>query len=213
MRDWKTIEGYVRHLSTEGYEELEQVWVESNAHREAHGEECAIYPLDPDEGRLMLVLVRSLRAKRVLEIGCGLGYSALWLARGLAPGGRVDTIENDPGHAALARKNLESTPGGRAVRLLEGDELAITRGLRGKYDFVFHDSGWERFDELYEPMLARLKIGGLLVVSSIFPTHLGTETDAIAGTYEVTQRLFSDKRLESAITQNAERLAVCVRIR
>ncbi len=68
-------------------------------------------------GKLLEVLVRSTRAKLVLEVSCGLGYSAIWLARGLPRGGMVETIEQDEAHAEVARKNFKRAGVKRRVRI------------------------------------------------------------------------------------------------
>src|SRR5437764_8883720 len=58
------------------------------------------------QGRLLEILARMLSARRILEIGTLGGYSTLWLARGLAPGGGVMTLESDPRHAGGARATV-----------------------------------------------------------------------------------------------------------
>ena len=70
----------------------------SRSHREEHG--CDTYPTG--QGRLLGVLAAALAPSRILEVGCGLGYSALWLAWGAGANGAVETIERDPSHAELA---------------------------------------------------------------------------------------------------------------
>src|SRR5262245_9051654 len=60
----------------------------------------------PTQGRLLHILARMQRAKNILEIGTLGGYSTIWLARALAPGGRLVTLEVDPLHVEVARKNL-----------------------------------------------------------------------------------------------------------
>src|SRR5215208_697336 len=60
----------------------------------------------PAYGRLLHLLARAQRATRILEIGTLAGYSTIWLARAVAPDGRVVTLELNPKHADLARANL-----------------------------------------------------------------------------------------------------------
>ena len=61
----------------------------------------------PNQGKLLHVLARSIGAKRILEVGTLGGYSTIWLARALAPGGKVITLEYEPKHAEVARANIE----------------------------------------------------------------------------------------------------------
>src|SRR5206468_817230 len=58
------------------------------------------------QGKLLRLLVRSIDARRVLEFGALAGYSAIWMAGGLAEGGRLTTLELDPRHADVARANI-----------------------------------------------------------------------------------------------------------
>jgi predicted O-methyltransferase YrrM len=58
------------------------------------------------QGKLLQLLARLVGARRILEVGTLGGYSTIWLARGLATGGHVDTLEVDPRHAEVARVNL-----------------------------------------------------------------------------------------------------------
>src|SRR5438270_12621085 len=63
--------------------------------------------VSPPQGKLLHLLARIHGAKTILEIGTLGGYSAIWLARALPPGGRLVTLEYDPKHADVARKNIE----------------------------------------------------------------------------------------------------------
>ena len=61
-------------------------------------------------GKLLSLVATLTRATRVLEIGTLAGYSTIYLARGVGPGGRVVTLEYEPKHAEVARANLASGP-------------------------------------------------------------------------------------------------------
>src|SRR5450432_1147164 len=60
----------------------------------------------PNQGKLLYLLARLQGARTILEIGTLAGYSTIWLARALPPGGRVVTLEVDPKHADVARANF-----------------------------------------------------------------------------------------------------------
>src|SRR6266702_4842490 len=72
------------------------------------------------EGSLLHILARSLRAKRILELGTAIGYSGTWLARALPDDGELVTVEHNPETAALAQKNFEKTGVVSKVRILVG---------------------------------------------------------------------------------------------
>src|ERR1700752_2407767 len=62
--------------------------------------------VSPSQGKLLMLLARLMGATRILEIGTLGGYSSIWLARGLEPAGRLITLEADPKHAEVARRNI-----------------------------------------------------------------------------------------------------------
>jgi predicted O-methyltransferase YrrM len=83
-----------------------------------------------------------ISAKRILEIGTLGAYSTLWLARGLSAGGRVITLEADPHHAAVARKNLARANLTDIVDLRLGRALDTlpTLASEGPFDLIFIDA-------------------------------------------------------------------------
>src|SRR5581483_613983 len=76
--------------------------------------------VSPSQGKLLHVLARSINAGRILEFGTLAGYSTIWLARALPPGGRVVTIEFDPRHAEVARGNISRAGLAAKVDVLVG---------------------------------------------------------------------------------------------
>src|SRR5580692_3579693 len=64
--------------------------------------------VSPAQGKLLMLLAQIQGARNILEMGTLGGYSTIWLARALPPGGRLVTLEADPKHAEVARKNLAS---------------------------------------------------------------------------------------------------------
>jgi len=146
---------------------LARVRRESDKHRKTHG--CDVHPSDPVTGRMLDVLVRATRARRVLEVGCGLGYSAIWLARAVPLGGRVDTIERDPLHSKLALRNLKSARVHNRVRVLRGDAVSVLSKLKGPYDFIFEDATFGERPRHYGDLIRILRIGGLIQFANWFP--------------------------------------------
>jgi predicted O-methyltransferase YrrM len=75
------------------------ILTQTNTHRARHG--CGAYPYD--DGSLLGVIAAAVKAKRILELGCALGYTANWMAFG-APEAIVDTVDMDPEHVRLAQE-------------------------------------------------------------------------------------------------------------
>ena len=155
-------------LDLYGGDPFAAVYGASNEHREAHGPDCDVYPSVPVKMRLLAGIVRTAGAHRILEIGCGLGYSALWLAEAAGPDGRVETIDRFPEHVALARRYVEEATLGQRVAVLQGEGTDILQALAGPYD-VIHDDGWFAHEPAYfDRMIDLLRPGGLLIMSNWF---------------------------------------------
>jgi predicted O-methyltransferase YrrM len=98
--------------------------------------------VSPAQGKLLHLMVRSARARRILEIGTLGGYSTIWLGRAVQniPGGQVVTLEIDSKHAEVARKNIFRAGLADVVDLRLGRALDTLPKLQGPFDFVFIDA-------------------------------------------------------------------------
>ncbi len=126
-------------------------------------------PLQPRNRKLLKILVGTINARRVLEVGCGLGYSAIWLATGLPRGGIVETIEHDETHADIARKNFRHAGVDKRVRIHLGEAGSVLSDLKGPYDFIFEDATFGERPRHYEDMLRVLRKGGYIQFQNWFP--------------------------------------------
>ena len=92
-----------------------------------------------NQGQFLALLVRMVRAQRVLEIGTLGGYSTIWMARELPEDGELLTLEADPRHAAVARENLRLAGVDKQVTLREGPALQTLESLgdRPPFDLIF----------------------------------------------------------------------------
>lgn len=137
------------------------------AHRAQHG--CGAYPYD--NGALLGALAAAANARRVLELGTALGYTALWFAKG-APQAVIDTIERDAEHVRLAREQVEAHGMGGHIVVHEGDFAQVLRGLDPGYDVAFFD-GFTPARPLLKEIRRLLRAHGLLISANL--THTGAE--------------------------------------
>lgn len=134
-----------------------EIQADTDRHRSQHG--CWAYP--HSDGRLLGVLAAAMGAKRILELGTALGYTALWLAHG-APEAHVDTVERDPQHVTLARKAIANAGVDSRITVHEGDFSAVLPTLSPGYDIAFFDGYAPALPEL-DGLGRVLRPGGLLV--------------------------------------------------
>jgi caffeoyl-CoA O-methyltransferase len=121
--------------------------------------------LGASESRLLTLLMQLIAAKKVVEIGTLAGYSALRLARGLAPGGKVWTFEIEPSYAQIARDNIEAAglSGAIEVRLAPALQGLSAIEAEGPFDAVFIDADKAGYPEYARWAKQHLRHGGLLI--------------------------------------------------
>lgn len=123
------------------------------------------------QGRLLALLARMTGAARILEIGTLGGYSGIWLARALPPDGRLVTLEADPGHAAIARRNFERAGVSDRIDLCVGRAQETlprieSEGL-GPFDLIFVDADKPAYTEYLDWSIRLARPGTVIVVDNI----------------------------------------------
>ena len=123
------------------------------------------------QGRLLELLARSIGARRILELGTLGGYSTLWLVRGLAPGGRVVTVEYDAHHAEVARATFARAGVAERIELREGAALDVLPKLAaesaGPFDLVFVDADKANMPEYFTWSLRLTRPGSIIVADNV----------------------------------------------
>ncbi len=119
------------------------------------------------EGQLLRLLIQTISATRVLEVGTFTGYSALMMASALPPDGELVTLEKDPRAEAVARRYFAESEHGSKIRLLFGGALDTLATLAPPFDFAFLDADKENYPRYYERILELLRPGGLLAVDNV----------------------------------------------
>jgi caffeoyl-CoA O-methyltransferase len=120
----------------------------------------------PVVGRLLEFLVFALEARSVLEIGTFSGYSALAMAEGLPPDGRIVTLEIDEAHAEVARRWVAESPHAGKIEIVLGPALESIERLPGPFDFVFIDADKTGYLDYYEAVLPKLAPRGLIAADN-----------------------------------------------
>jgi caffeoyl-CoA O-methyltransferase len=156
------IEAYAAAHTTPGHPLLSEVDAETRATQEAHGMMVGLL-----EGRFLETLVWLSGARRILEIGCFTGYSALSMAAALPPGGTIVTCELDPERAATARRHFDESPWAGQIDLRVGPALDSIVALDGPFDLVFIDADKTNYANYYAAVLPLLAEHGLIVADNV----------------------------------------------
>lgn len=166
-------------------------------HRAKHG--CGAYPYD--NGPMLGTIAAAAGAKRILELGCALGYTSISFAQG-APKARIDTIERDPEHVRLAREHIAAAGLDKRITVHEGDFAEVLPTLEAGYDVAFFD-GHTPVPALHKSLHALLRTGGTLITANL--NHGGT-ADAVHAA------LFDGKSWRSALIDDEGETAISVKL-
>lgn len=161
----------------------------------------------PNQGKLLHLLARTQRARSILEVGTLGGYSTIWLARALPPGGRLVTLEADPHHAEVARANFAHAGLADVIDLRRGLALEtlpqLVAARQGPFDFVFIDADKVHIGEYFDWALRLTRPGSLILVDNV--VRKGAIVDATSGDPNVqgVRRFYQQLAAEARVSATA----------
>jgi len=157
------------------------------------------------QGKFLCLLAGAIRARRILEIGTLGGFSAIWLARGAGPRGRVVTLEYEPKHAEVARANLQRAGVADRVQVIVGAALDTLPTLRGPFDLVFIDADKENNAAYLEWAVRLARPGSVVVVDNVIRDGriLQEQSDdaRVRATRQTLEVMGEHPRLDTAVIQ------------
>ena len=154
-----------------------------------------------NQGQFLALLVRMVRAQRVLEIGTLGGYSTIWMARELPEDGELLTLGADPRHAAVARENLRLAGVDKQVTLREGPALQTLESLgdRPPFDLIFIDADKPSNPDYLRWALRYSRPGTLIIGDNVVRdgevVNPRSEDDRVQGVRRFIEMMARDPRL------------------
>jgi caffeoyl-CoA O-methyltransferase len=174
----------------------------------------------PDQGAFMTLLARAIGAREALEVGTFTGYSAICIARGLEPGGRLLCCELSEEYAEIAARNIEDAGVAERVEIRVGPAAETLAALpeREVFDLTFIDADKTGYPVYYEEALKRTRPGGLILLDNVLAggTIAGTENDdvpedwseSVIALRKVNDALAEDERVDLAMVSIADGLTI-----
>jgi predicted O-methyltransferase YrrM len=163
----------------------------------------------PAHGKLLHLMVRAQGATRILEVGTLAGYSTIWLARAVPPGGRVITLEANATHADIARANVERAGLSGRIEIRLGNALDTLPQLASEkqppFDFTFIDADRPNLADYFDWAVRLSHPGSVIVVDNV--VRKGGVIDAssddpnIKGVRRFNDRLKDDTRVSATMVQ------------
>lgn len=165
------------------------------------------------QGRVLAMLSKLISPTAILEIGTYTGYATLCLAEGLAPGGTIDTLDNNEELFDFQRKYFDRSPWGAQIHQHLGQALDIIPTLDKTFDLVFIDADKENYPNYYELIVPKMRKGGIIlsdnvlwsgkVLEDVKPNDKSTLT-----LLEYNKRLARDPRVETVLLPIRDGLTV-----
>jgi predicted O-methyltransferase YrrM len=163
--NWDAIDAYIAENFLEDDPALEAALKAS----EAAG--LPAIQVAPLQGKLLMMLAAATGARKIFEIGTLGGYSTIWLARGLASGGRLITLELNPDYAEVARSNLANAGLADKVEVRVGKALDTLPHLEaegaGPFDLVFIDADKPTTPDYFDWAVKLARKGSLIIVDNV----------------------------------------------
>lgn len=122
----------------------------------------------PEVGQLLNLLVHLKKPKKILEIGTGIGYSTIWMARALEENGsKITTIELLAKRYETALANLKEAGLENRVNIINGDAREIILKIKDSYDIIFLDAAKGQYQEFFNLSRTLLNPNGLLICDNV----------------------------------------------
>lgn len=172
----------------------------------------------PEEGKFLQVLVSSCNAVKAVEIGTLGGYSGIWIARGLAPGGKLITLEREQKHADVARAHFAAAGVADRVEIRIGDAHESLKSLTAEspFDFVFIDAEKSGYPFYFDWALANVRVGGVIAAHNAFRNGsvagVGAPDEDTEAMRAFNRRVANEPRVLSTIYPAGDGTVVAVKV-
>jgi caffeoyl-CoA O-methyltransferase len=170
----------------------------------------------PEVGRLLFQLARLSGARRIFELGSGFGYSTLWFARALPPGGRVYHTDGDPRNTEKAREYLGRAGLLGSVVFTTGDARDVLDATPGEFDILFMDIDKHQYPDAYRRFRDRVKPGGLVITDNLVwsgKVAEGLDDPSTRGVKEYLDLMWGDDRFLSSLLPVRDGVGVSLRVK
>ena len=160
-----------------------------------------VMQVGPVEGTFLRMLVNSIGAKRVLDVGTFTGYSALMMASALPEDGVLYTLESNPVHMEVAKRYFSQAGLDPIIVPILGNARDSLRSLEGPFDLIFIDADKPSYPYYYERCLELLRPGGLILIDNMLRrggvVHPGNELERTID--QLNHRIAQDERVENVL--------------
>jgi predicted O-methyltransferase YrrM len=171
--------------------------------KDAESKNFPMIQVSPDLGKLLYLLIKSIKAKNALEIGTLAGYSSIWLARALPEDGKLITLEVSNEHAKTSKGNFIKAGLNNKIDLILGNAMESLNRLKNeKFDFVFIDADKTGYPHYFDIVISMMKKGGIIAADNALRKGQVILKDTDEGTEAIklyNKKVAADPRVESLL--------------
>ena len=169
------------------------------------------------QGRVLSMFSKMIRPERILEIGTYTGYSALCLAEGLTPNGKLVTIDINEELAARVRGYISESTYAKQIDYLVGNAMELIPALNEKWDIVFIDADKDNYINYYHLVFPMVKVGGYIIADNVLWSgkviDLSQQDKDTSLLREYNQLVHQDDRVEEVLFPIRDGLMIARKIK
>ncbi len=156
------------------------------------------------QGRLLAMFSRMIAPRRILEIGTFMGYSALCLAEGLTPDGKIITLDIDEETNRIAKEFWAKTEYHSKIESLLGNASEVISNLDETFDLVFIDADKPAYASYYDAVFPKLCVGGVIIADNVLrggkvlEVETSDDEDTVA-LHKFNRKVQSDERVSNVL--------------
>ncbi len=156
---YDVVEDYIRETLEENTGQIRKM--------ELYAEENNVPIIHKEVAELLKVILKIHKPKRILEIGCAIGYSSIFFESVLDNEVEIITTERNPVMLEKAKKNIKDAGLEDRISILEGDAQETLNTVDGKFDMIFIDAAKGQYKMFFDMVIDKLKIGGIVISDNI----------------------------------------------
>jgi predicted O-methyltransferase YrrM len=155
------------------------------------------------QGKFLEMISKMIKPENILEIGTFTGYSAICLAKGLKPGGKLITIEINDELTSFANSYFVKAGQDSKIIQLTGNALHLIPELRETFELVFIDGDKREYSDYYKLIIEKVKPGGYIIADNVLWGGKVFENDTndpqTQGVIEFNNMIIKQKNIENVM--------------
>lgn len=134
---------------------------------EIYADENSVPIVHKEVSEFLKVLLKTQKPKRILEVGCAIGYSSILFATTVGDDVEIITVERNEKMIEKAKENIKRAGLEDNITILEGDAEEMLKQVEGEFDMIFLDAAKGQYKLFYDMVIDKLKVNGLLISDNI----------------------------------------------